>query len=71
MVTRNPLAFNSLPKDAAVIPLPKPETTPPVTKTYLTGILFSSQITVQTILYIKEQITVYFFHKKTHYLFYI
>ena len=29
-----PLAFKSLPNEAAVIPLPKPDTTPPVTNIY-------------------------------------
>ena len=37
MVTEKPRALSSLPKDAAVIPFPKPETTPPVTNTYLTA----------------------------------
>ena len=35
MVTRNPLACNNFAKDAAIIPLPKDDVTPPVTKTYL------------------------------------
>jgi len=35
MVTCNPDAFKSLPSDAAVIPFPSPDTTPPVTKIYL------------------------------------
>ena len=30
-MTLNPLDFNNLPSEAAVIPFPKPETTPPVT----------------------------------------
>src|SRR3954454_20745519 len=33
--TLRPRAFRSRPSDAAVIPLPRDETTPPVTKTYL------------------------------------
>ena len=32
--TFSPRAFSSRPSDAAVIPLPSDETTPPVTKTY-------------------------------------
>lgn len=32
MVTRSPLACNSLASDAATIPLPSEEVTPPVTK---------------------------------------
>src|SRR5262249_51257099 len=32
--TRNPRAFSSRPSDAATIPLPSADTTPPVTKTY-------------------------------------
>src|SRR5690606_28603137 len=35
MVVRYPLACRSLAKDAAMIPLPKDEVTPPVTKMYL------------------------------------
>ncbi len=35
MVTFNPLFLSSLPRDAAVIPLPNEDTTPPVTKIYL------------------------------------
>ena len=34
MVTLNPLACRSLANDAAMIPLPREEATPPVTKTY-------------------------------------
>ena len=30
-ITFNPLAFNNRPKEAAVIPFPSPDTTPPVT----------------------------------------
>src|SRR5581483_12243270 len=33
--TRSPRAFSRRPSDAATIPLPSAETTPPVTKTYL------------------------------------
>ena len=33
--TLSPRAFSSRPSDAAVMPLPSDETTPPVTKTYL------------------------------------
>lgn len=40
MVTLYPLDFNKRPRDAAVIPFPKPDTTPPVTNTYFTGINF-------------------------------
>src|SRR5918996_1526578 len=32
-----PRAFSSRPSDAATIPFPRPETTPPVTKTYFVG----------------------------------
>src|SRR5438270_858975 len=35
MVTERPRALRMLPMEAAVIPLPSDETTPPVTKTYL------------------------------------
>src|SRR5438105_15015592 len=35
MVTERPRALRMLPIEAAVIPLPSDETTPPVTKTYL------------------------------------
>src|SRR5213592_2223715 len=34
MLTRNPRAFSSRPTLAAVMPLPREEVTPPVTKTY-------------------------------------
>src|SRR4051795_1892772 len=33
--TRRPRAFSNLPSEAATIPFPSAETTPPVTKTYL------------------------------------
>ena len=42
MVTLYPRAFKSLPREAAVIPLPRPDTTPPVTKMYFTAIAHSS-----------------------------
>src|SRR6516164_3723125 len=35
MVTRSPLACNNLANEAAMIPFPNEEVTPPVTKTYL------------------------------------
>jgi hypothetical protein len=35
MVTLNPLACNSLANDAEMMPFPKEEVTPPVTKMYL------------------------------------
>lgn len=35
MVVRNPRACKSLARDAATIPLPKDDVTPPVTKMYL------------------------------------
>lgn len=35
MVTENPLACNNLPSEAEIMPLPKEEVTPPVTKIYL------------------------------------
>ncbi len=41
MVTLNPRALSKRPKEAAVIPFPRPDTTPPVTNTYLTGIISS------------------------------
>ena len=41
IVTEKPRAFNKRPNDAAVIPFPSPETTPPVTNTYFTGIISS------------------------------
>jgi hypothetical protein len=34
-----PRHFRSRPRDAAVIPLPRPDTTPPVTKTYFIAII--------------------------------
>ena len=39
MVTLKPRFFNKRPKDAAVIPFPKEETTPPVTKIYLVAMM--------------------------------
>jgi hypothetical protein len=36
MVTLKPLACNNLAREAAIIPLPREEVTPPVTKIYLT-----------------------------------
>lgn len=35
MVTENPLACSNLPNEAEMMPLPKEEVTPPVTKMYL------------------------------------
>jgi hypothetical protein len=35
MVTEKPLSCKSLAKDAAIIPFPSEDVTPPVTKTYL------------------------------------
>src|SRR5215211_2668316 len=40
--TRRPRAFSSRPSDAATMPLPRPETTPPVTKTYFVGRIATS-----------------------------
>lgn len=40
MVVRYPLACNNLAKDAAMIPLPRDELTPPVTKIYLVCDIF-------------------------------
>jgi hypothetical protein len=37
MFILNPLALRIFPIEAAVIPFPRPESTPPVTKTYLIG----------------------------------
>lgn len=42
MVTLSPLFFSNLPNDAAVIPLPSEETTPPVTKIYLVTVMIPS-----------------------------
>ena len=39
MVTRYPLACSNLANDAAIIPFPKDEETPPVTKMYLVGFI--------------------------------
>jgi hypothetical protein len=38
MVTRNPRATNKRPNDAQMIPFPKDDVTPPVTKMYLVDI---------------------------------
>ena len=35
IAARRPRALSSRPRDAAVMPFPKPDTTPPVTKMYL------------------------------------
>ena len=35
MVTLNPLAFSSIPREAETIPFPNDDVTPPVTKMYL------------------------------------
>jgi hypothetical protein len=43
----NPLCFSSLPKEAAVIPLPSPDTTPPVTKMYFIRSLLLSLKTIK------------------------
>jgi hypothetical protein len=40
--TFRPRAFSSRPSDAAVIPLPSDETTPPVTKTYFVAVISAS-----------------------------
>ena len=40
MVTENPRACRSFAKDAAMIPFPSEEVTPPVTKTYLVLFMF-------------------------------
>ena len=37
--TRRPRCFSRRPREAAVMPLPRPETTPPVTKMYFTAML--------------------------------
>lgn len=39
MVIFNPLDFSNLPNEAAVIPFPRPDTTPPKTNTYFVAIL--------------------------------
>ncbi len=44
MVTVYPRAFKRRPKDAAVMPFPRPDTTPPVTNTYLTAITSSLEL---------------------------
>jgi hypothetical protein len=41
-LTFNPRAFNKHPRDAAVIPLPRDETTPPVIKIYFVTYPFPS-----------------------------
>ena len=47
-----PRAFRSLPRDAAVMPFPRPETTPPVTNTYFTAIVPSfSEFSIKKILF--------------------
>src|SRR5215217_1727717 len=40
----SPRALSSRPSDAATMPLPRPETTPPVTKTYFVGRIANSGI---------------------------
>ena len=40
MVTENPRTCKSFAKDAAMIPFPSEEVTPPVTKTYLVLLMF-------------------------------
>jgi hypothetical protein len=40
-LTEKPRAFRMVPKDAAVMPLPSPERTPPVTKMYLVWLPFA------------------------------
>jgi hypothetical protein len=40
MVTEYPLSCNNFAKDAAIIPLPSDEVTPPVTKTYLVFFMY-------------------------------
>ena len=40
MTTENPLAFSNLPNDAATIPLPRDETTPPVTNINFVAIFY-------------------------------
>ena len=48
MVTRYPLACNSLAKDAAIIPFPKDDETPPVTKMYFVVLMNTfAEITIR------------------------
>ena len=44
MVTENPLAWSSIPKEAEMIPFPSEEVTPPVTKIYLADGIFIEKI---------------------------
>src|SRR5690348_16808962 len=46
MVTRNPLDCKSLARDAAMIPLPREDVTPPVTKIYLAITAFFCKLKV-------------------------
>src|SRR6202000_2320342 len=50
MVTLSPLACNSLASEAAMIPLPSEDVTPPVTKTYL-AIEWSINLLLNALLY--------------------
>src|SRR5215210_1060174 len=39
--TRKPRLFRSIPRAAALVPLPMDDTTPPVTKTYLVSLIYT------------------------------
>ena len=64
MVTRSPLDCRSLARDAAMMPLPNDEATPPVTNTYFVFILYSSNRTSKLI-HLCGTITIFFdlFHE--------
>ena len=63
MVTEKPRALSSLPKDAAVIPFPKPETTPPVTNTYFTDIIPPIRLSAYTLINIPTLFSTLYSHK--------
>ena len=63
IVTLNPRAFNNLPNDAAVIPFPSPETTPPVTNTYFTDIIPPIRLSAYTLINIPTLFSTLYSHK--------
>jgi hypothetical protein len=48
MVTENPLAWSNFPREADIIPFPRDEVTPPVTKIYLVDPISSSGWQIST-----------------------
>ena len=56
IVTLTPLDFKSLPREAAVIPFPNPDTTPPVTKIYLTDTFITYS---PLLIFLKTQATLF------------